>query len=84
MKAMEAELSMYKAQVDEYKFELEQIDKAFESFKQEYFSMMRRVRDGHLPPDTPALSGAGSITPAEGMVDSGSARGMEEGLPVSR
>merc|ERR1711918_146601 len=42
MKAMAAELNMYQAQVNEYKFEIERLTRALQDVKKKYFEQKRR------------------------------------------
>merc|ERR1719181_1639067 len=52
MKAMAAELNMYQAQVNEYKFEIERLTRELQDVKKKYFEQKRREqqnRDGQQP-----------------------------------
>jgi len=42
MKAMAAELNMYQAQVNEYKFEIERLTRELQDVKKKYFEQKRR------------------------------------------
>eukprot|EP00753_Platysulcus_tardus_P014725 PLAT4437.6.p1 GENE.PLAT4437.6~~PLAT4437.6.p1 ORF type:complete len:966 (-),score=601.38 PLAT4437.6:117-3014(-) len=46
MRAMKTELEMYKAQVDEYKYELQRLDDMMNGVKKDWFSSMRAARRG--------------------------------------
>jgi chromosome segregation ATPase len=51
MKAMQGELEMYKAQVDEYKFDLERLNDRFSTMQQEYFDVMNHKTEAGMPAD---------------------------------
>ena len=71
MKAMGSELAMYKAQVSEYKFEIEGLLAEQKAVKAQYFAMMRRERD------VGTASALGSIMASRGGMGMDSRGGME-------
>ena len=42
---------MYKAQVDEYKFDLERLNDRFSTMQQEYFDVMNHKTEAGMPAD---------------------------------
>ena len=71
MKAMTSELDMYKAQVSEYKFEIEGLLTEQKAVKAQYFAIMRRERD------VGTASALGSIMNSRGGMGMDSRGGME-------
>ena len=49
MRAMNSELEMYKAQVNEYKYEIERLNGDMKHIKEEYFKRMRQIRNNNSP-----------------------------------
>ena len=71
MKAMTSELAMYKAQVSEYKFEIEGLLSEQKAVKAQYFALMRRERD------IGTASALGSIMDSRGGMGMGSRGDLE-------
>lgn len=71
MRAMSAELDMYKAQVNEYKYEIERLNADMHKARQEYFALMRKRRDGMEGADSAGGSAEGFPVREDGGVEVG-------------